>query len=188
MNMKLTVACVLASLGCIYPSLAQETLPLLTNYSGRIHTDAGFFRDDAFKPIHPLAKETVIRSTNDFNLFTARLPAMEPLNTKGDDHPNDDPLFKKPVIDFAKYMMVAVVRDNMYVPAKITRAVVSNQTVVIEYTEEDLGGWAVCQQEGGLGMYCAALLPKTDMKVQFKGTATKSTQPEPDGDGLKPAP
>jgi hypothetical protein len=188
MNMKLKVACLLITLVYLCPALAQEELPILTNYSGRIYTDTGFFRDDQFKDVHPLAKETIIRNTNDYNLFTARLPAMEPLNTKGDDHPNDDPLFKKPVIDFTKHMMAAVVRDNMYVPAKITRATISNQIVIIEYTEEELGGWAVCQQEGGLGMYCAVLLPKTDKKIQFKGTTTKSTQPEPDGDSQKPVP
>ena len=188
MNIKMKVACLLTTVGCMCSGLAQDNLPIMTNYSGRILTDAGFFRDDAFKEVHPLAKETVIRNTNDYYLFTARLPAMEPLNTKGDDHPNDDPLFKKPRIDFTKYMMVAVVRDNMYVPPKITRAAISNQIVTIEYTEEELGGWALCQQEGGLGMYCAALFPNTDKKIQFKGKTTKSTQPEPDGDDPKHAP
>lgn len=186
--MKMIGRCLFAILIWMPPVLAQEVLPVMTNFSGRIHTYSGFYRDDAFKEAHLLAKETVIRSTNEYNLFVGRLPALEPLNTKGNDHPNDDPLFRKPPIDFGKYMMVAVVRDNMYLAARITRVAVSNQNVIVEYTEEELGGWASCQQEGGLGMYCAVVFPKTGKLVQFKGTTTKSTQPEPASAGLEPAP
>jgi len=100
---------------------------------------------------------------------------------------NDDPLLKKPIVNFSNNMVVAVTRDNMYLPPDITHVVISNDTLVVQYTEEELGETANYQQESGLGTYCAAVIPKTDKKIIFKGTTTKATQPKPDGDG-KPAP
>lgn len=164
-----------------------QDVPIITKYKGRIYTDP-IPSPDANVKEAAFEKETVITNQTQYNLFVSRLPLVEPLNTKGDDHLNDDPLLKKPIVNFSNNMVIAVTRDNMYLPPEITHAVISNDTLIVQYTEEELGEVANYQQEGGLGTYCVAVIPKSDKKIIFKVTTTKATQPKPEGDGLKPAP
>ena len=163
--------------------LAAQAGPIMAKYKGRIATEPFPLPDKNAKAV-PFQKETVITNQAQYDLFVARLPKMEPLNTKGDDHPNDDPLLKKPPVNFADNMVLAVTRDNMYLPPDITHMAVSDGSLVVHYTEEELGEVANYQQQGGLGTYCAVVVPKTTRKIVFRGTTTKSSQP---GDGARPA-
>ena len=71
------------------------------------------------------------------------------------------------------FLLLAVTRDDMYLPPDIIRVVVSDKDVVVEYTEEEPGETANYQQEGGLGTYCAVVVVRTDKPVVFKRTAIK---------------
>lgn len=155
----------------------QNLIEVVTKYRGRIATSPLPAPQEGFELL-PFAKETVIRNQDEYERFVARLPKMEPLNTKGDDHPNDDPLLKKPAVDFTRNMLLAVARESMYLPPEITRIVVSDKNVLV-YTEEDPGETANYQQEGGLGTYCAVVVARTDKPVVFRKTITTTRNGSP---------
>lgn len=145
----------------------ESAVRILAKYQGVIHTRADFFLDDDGKPTSPLPDQIIIKSQADYDRFVARIPASVPLATKGADHANDDPLRKKPVIDFSQNMMIVVVqKESMYRCPDIISITRPDGGLVVTYAMPDLRQYAGAQEDGN-GTYCAVIVPRSDGAVTF---------------------
>jgi hypothetical protein len=179
LSIVFTIGILLCLLGC---RNSRESLPVSIKYQGVINPMAEFYLDDQLKPVSPCPSQGVITNQKDYDLFVGRIPAKVPFRTKGDDHPNDDPLYKKPPIDFTKQMMIMVVQKaSMYRSPDITSVALSDESLQVTYIMPDLQQYAGAQENGN-GTYCAVVVPRHDGPVRFTEKKSETTQQETERD------
>ena len=114
------------------------------------------------KPKPP--KPQVITDQAGYDAFVANIP-KKTITKKSPAPPSNDPLLKKPPIDFSKHVLVVAARgDTMYASPKIALAVTGGKLVITVTHPPDEGMGA---QAMGIGSYRAVLIDKPTMPVEF---------------------
>lgn len=163
----------------------SNEIPVSKVYTGIIDISAPFTgdlppeNDEEFEPL------LVIRTSQAYDDFLKRIPVMGV--SQGSPRPrNDDPLLQKPKIDFTRQMLVVVVQASMDGPEiRTVRRSAGKIVLMVEFPDNGL------PRPYGTGTYQAVLIPSAKEEVVVQTVETKKNQepqPEPDGDGLKPAP
>jgi plasmid stabilization system protein ParE len=161
--------------GTTMPASRPAAVAVVAKYTGRIGTMSF---DDSGKMV-VLDTPIVIRDANEYGAFIGRIPTRE-ISMTNPSPPSDDPLLKKPPIDFQKHIMVAVIRaESMYLPPDIASVAVADGKLVVEFVVRELGDYRNLNQAGGIGTYCAAVVPRHDGAVKFvRQRVPPATQPE----------
>jgi len=116
------------------------------------------------------AKPVVIKTRQEFVEFVdTRIPTHE--MTKRQPPPeSDDPLLKKPDIDFGKRMMIVIfsIDENQFIDLRITKIVKKKDimTVYTDYTFPDPE--EIHQKIINYGFYYAVVVPRFNGEVVFK--------------------
>ncbi len=120
-------------------------------------------------PGEPVQEPTplVIRDQAAYTAFLERLPRYK-IQKKAPAPPSDDPLLKRPHIDFSKQMLLVLIRaDSMYVAPRLKEPAVDmdSRLVVLKHLPP-LGDTQMHAARGDVGMYHAVLIKRFD-KLRF---------------------
>jgi len=154
------------------PSSQQLVVPVIAAYEGRIH--AMVVDKDLRQVSGPT--EITIRNQADYEAFVARIPSRQVTRTNPAP-PSQDPLLKKPCINFDKNMMLVVIRpDNMYVTSQFVSVLLDKEILQVHVRDPHPGDTTFYSQPQGVGTYRALVVRKHKGAVRFQ---RKQGQPIP---------
>jgi len=139
---------------------------IVQEFSGLVN---GGVRFKNGKTIQPPNETIVIRDNEKYNNFIERIPTKE-ISMKNPAKPSNDPLLKKPHIDFKNNMMLVCIRhDGIYgeiklLDIKFYATPVEVSVNFLPLTEESKM-WA--QPISGIGKYMAFVVKRTDKEIRF---------------------
>ena len=114
-------------------------------------------------PKGKLSPLTVVRDAKAYAIVLDLIPRKQISRTRPAP-PNNDPLLKRPPVDFAKHILLVVSRSSMTRPVfeKITKA--KNEIVVtVKFPRDQIAARPI-----HIGTYSAVLIPKTDFPVRLR--------------------
>ncbi|MFP6884134.1 MAG: hypothetical protein VCA40_06855 [Roseibacillus sp.] len=145
----------------------EAAVPVIATYEGRIGTASYQGSPDGFSFAATGPTEIIIRTQADYEAFVARLPQRQITKTNPAP-PSDDPLLKKPAIDFENNIMLVAIRsDSMYVSPQFESIVADKNALIVRISDPDLGETGSANQQGGIGTYQAVVVPKRKGPIQF---------------------
>jgi hypothetical protein len=138
-------------------------LPVVASYRGLIHAMS---YDRNFRELKG-PTERIIRTQADYESFVGKIPKRT-ISKTNPSPPSNDPLLKKPPVDFEKHMMLVAVRANsMYVTPKLESVAVEKGTMFVHVLDPDLGDTRFLNQMQGIGTYLALVVPKHAGPIKF---------------------
>ena len=142
---------------------AGAGIPVVVSYRGLIHAMS---YDRKFREVKG-PTEMIIKTQADYEAFVAKIPKRT-ISKTNPSPPSNDPLLKKPPIDFSKHMMLVAVRANsMYVSPKLESVVAVKDGLLVHILDPDLGETRFLNQMQGIGTYLAVVVPKHEGPIQF---------------------
>ena len=136
---------------------------MVASYRGLIHAMS---YDRKFREVKG-ATEMIIKTQADYEAFVGKIPKRT-ISKTNPSPPSNDPLLKKPPIDFGKHMMLVAVRANsMYVSPKLESIAVEKGTMFVHILDPDLGETRFLNQMQGIGTYLALIVPKHEGPMKF---------------------
>lgn len=151
----------------IHPIFGGEKVPVVTSFEGRVYIGPGF-RKKAPDPT-----ERIIKTQAQYDSFVGKIPKRT-ISKTNPSPPSNDPLLKKPNIDFGKHMMLVAIRpDSMYVTSRFESLVSTKNSLVVHILDPDLGETRFLNQMEGIGTYLAIVVPKHKGPVKFLRTKGK---------------
>lgn len=108
----------------------------------------------------------VLRNPAAYAAFIDRLPRKR-IQMKSPAPPSDDPLLKRPVVDFSKQMVIVVLRDDMYVGPQIVAARPTATGLRVEVVLPNPAATRGAARMAGIGTYHAIIVARVDGKVGF---------------------
>ncbi len=111
---------------------------------------------------------TVVRDAKAYAIVLDLIPRKQISRTRPAP-PNDDPLLKRPKVDFAKHILLIASRPSMTRPVfrEITKE--KNEIVVtVNFPRDQIAARPI-----HIGTYSAVLIPKTDLPVRLQLVATR---------------
>jgi hypothetical protein len=139
-----------------------QALPIAQSYSGRFRRQ--------LRPGAPAGSTAsrVIREVRAFAELISMIPSHR-IQKKQPAPPSDDPLLKKPSIDWSKKMVLVVFRDDsMYVAPKLQNPRVEKGRLVVDHIEPPLGDTARLAAAGGIGTYAAIVVDRFEGPIDFR--------------------
>ena len=134
-------------------------LQVIASYEGRLTLDPN---EQSPKP-----SELIIRSQAAYEAFVARIPKRKITRTRPAP-PSDDPLLRKPPIDFERRMILAAIRsDTMYISPNFESVTADQRGLSVRITDPGLGDTKTLNQQEGIGTYRAIVIPKREGLIQF---------------------
>lgn len=112
----------------------------------------------------------VLRDQASYEAFIKRIPTKR-VTKRRPAPPSDDPLLKRPAVDFGKQMVIVFDRDDMYVGPQIVRVVAKGSGAVVKVVLPDPGKSAMMARVMDVGTYHAVVVPKVSGEVSFEVTA-----------------
>jgi len=110
----------------------------------------------------------VIRDQAGYDALVATLPTYR-IQMKQPAPPNDDPLLKKPKIDFTRQMLVVAIRHSMFYGPKIKRVLLARgRELIVEILHESPEGIMAMASRSDVGTYEAVLVPCADEEPVFR--------------------
>ena len=106
---------------------------------------------------------TVVRDAKAYAIVLDLIPRKQISRTRPAP-PNNDPLLKRPPVDFAKHILLVVSRSSMTRPVfeKITKA--KNEIVVtVKFPRDQIAARPI-----HIGTYSAVLIPKTELPARLR--------------------
>jgi len=138
-------------------------LPVVASYRGLIHAMS---YDRNFRELKG-PTERIIRTEAEYDDFLRKIPKRT-ISKTNPSPPSNDPLLKKPPVDFEKHMMLVAVRANsMYVTPKLESVAVEKGTMFVHVLDPDLGDTRFLNQMQGIGTYLALVVPKHAGPIKF---------------------
>ena len=111
----------------------------------------------------------VIRDREAFLSFIESIPKTQILPTNPAP-PSNNPLLKKPEVDFAnKMVLVATRSENMHVEVRFGEISRKGNTLTVEVIYPPVGDTAMEQSQLGIGTFVAVLVDRAE-KVEFRET------------------
>ena len=151
---------------------AGAKAPVVASYRGLIHAMS---YDRNFRELKG-PTERIIRTQADYESFVGKIPKRT-ISKTNPSPPSNDPLLKKPPVDFEKHMMLVAVRANsMYVTPKLESIAVEKGTMFVHVLDPDLGDTRFLNQMQGIGTYLALVVPKHAGPIKF---LRKKGKPDP---------
>jgi len=115
----------------------------------------------------------VIRDQAAYDAFVDTLPTQR-IQKKQPAPPSDDPLLKRPAVDFTQHMLLVALRDDMYVGPVIRAVRPVASDLLVEVDHPDPGETVYAARAMGVGTYHAVKVPRVDGEVRW--TLTSSPQ------------
>jgi len=110
----------------------------------------------------------VIRDQAGYDALVATLPKRR-VQMKQPAPLNDDPLLKKPKIDFSRQMLVVAIRHSMFHGPKIRRVLlVRGRELIVEILHESPEGIMAMASRSDVGTYEAVVVPRADEAPAFR--------------------
>jgi dipeptidyl aminopeptidase/acylaminoacyl peptidase len=142
---------------------AKPGIPVVDSYEGRIRATS--FDRNFRKVTGPT--EMIVKTQADYEAFVAKIPKRQITKTNPAP-PSNDPLLKKPAIDFGKHVMLVAIRANsMYVTPKLESVVADKDALLVHILDPDLGETRFLNQMQGISTYLAVVVPKHMGSVKF---------------------
>jgi len=137
-------------------------LPFASSYTGRVSLGAP--EPGGTPPPH---EGKVIRDQAGYEAFVGSIPDKV-ISMKQPSPPSDDPLLKKPAIDFEKHMLILATRHNMYVGPVIDKAKQRGDSVADTVTLPDPGDSKHMSARADIGTYHLVVVPAVPGEVTFE--------------------
>lgn len=139
---------------------AEATVTLHQTWKGRVHLPRG-------PDLTPRAEHLAVRSPAEFDAFIGSIPTHR-IQMKQPAPPSDEPLLKRPAIDFAKHTLLVAVRDDMYVGPEISAVTRAGAGVVVDVALPDLGDAVHAARMEGVGTYHAVLVDRVEGDITWR--------------------
>jgi len=109
----------------------------------------------------------VIRDQAEYAALVATLPKYR-VQMKQPAPPSEDPLLKRPPIDFSRHMLVVAIRRSMFYRPKIRRVLLAHgKELIVEILHESPAGIMAMASRSDVGTYEAVIVPRADEKPVF---------------------
>ena len=108
----------------------------------------------------------VIRDQAAYDQFVGQIPTKR-VQKRQPAPPSEDPLLKKPAVDFAKHMLLVVGRDDMYVGPKIASVSRNDAGLAVVVELPDPGDSAMAARVLGMGRYHAVKVERVEGPVKW---------------------
>lgn len=126
-------------------SAPQEgSVAIKTPYQGRISIGL------SIAGAGPSLEPSVVRTQADHDAFVGSIPTHE-IQKTNPAPPSDDPLLRKPAIDFAQDMLIVARRDSMYRAPEIRAVRTRGDELVVEVVHPPLGDSLRMAAQSGIG-------------------------------------
>jgi len=138
------------------PIAHSELLTIEKNYTGRFGFPTSADHRTAAAPV----PSRIIRDAAGFAEFVKMIPPTK-ITKRQPSPPSDDPLLKRPSIDWTKHMMIVAFRtDTMYLPPKVENPRLDRGKLVIDVRHPPLGDTANAAAVYGIGTYNAIIVER----------------------------
>ena len=119
----------------------------------------------------------VIRDQAGYDALVAALP-QRLVQMKQPAPLNEDPLLKKPKIDFSRHMLVVAIRHSMFHGPTIRRVLlVRGRELIVEILHESPEGIMAMASRSDVGTYEAVVVPRAHEKPTFR-VEKKTVKPD----------
>ena len=115
----------------------------------------------------------VIRSDQAHEAFIARIPKRQIYGKL----PSDNPLLKRPPVDYSRYIMVIAVSADMRVRPRIDAVMRTASGLTVKVVLPDIGSMIRAPRYSAIGSYLAVVVPKVAGTVGFTFTAGPKRPP-----------
>lgn len=110
----------------------------------------------------------VIRNRTQYAAFVVRIPRRRVTKGPRRKEKSNDPLLKKPAIDFTRHMLLVVMDGNWYNKLAVMDMNRSGSKLQVRYRVTQTRGSLMGQRPLGTGVYLACLVPRVRGRVTFK--------------------
>ena len=146
-------------------SKENKVVEIIETYSGMASFGYDVSGDGDIGSTAPL----VIKNKEDYEIFIAMIPEykMTPITPAP---PSDDPLLKKPHIDFDNHMMLVIFSHdtNMFISLKIEKVEIIGKKMIVTTWYEDPDPNAMVAKIIDYGFYYAVVVEAFDGEIVFK--------------------
>ncbi|MBN2444559.1 MAG: hypothetical protein JXJ04_24570 [Spirochaetales bacterium] len=150
--------------GCVSKNSnsGRVNVSIIKTYKGMI--SAGYDEDFNVRKLEPL----VIKTEEDYDNFISLIPEFE-MTPVSPAPKSDDPLLKKPDIDFTKEMILVIFSYdvNTFIPCEITAVTIQNNVMKVDAEYADPDEVDSVQKIIDYGLYFAVVVPLFNGEVIY---------------------
>ena len=114
-----------------------------------------------------ITSPSIIQNAKEYDQLIAQLPKRR-IQKRQPAPPNDDPLIKRPDIDFHQHTLIVIRSDNWTEQPKVIDIVAENHQHIIRYIIPINEHNYMMAQPSGVGRYLAILIAKTDARIKIE--------------------
>lgn len=133
--------------------------PILQIWGGPIHLKLSEFEAE-------LSTSSTVKNDAEYDAFIAQIPTKR-IQMRQPAPDSDDPMLKRPAIDFSSQMLVVVRSSSLYEVPEIVKILDRGDEREVVYTIPPVENLYDCCQPGATGRYAAALVARTEGEVRF---------------------
>jgi hypothetical protein len=165
--MLIIALCILGS----STACSKETggVKIITTYSGMAAFGYDPFNDTTIVSPPPL----IIKNRDEYENFISMIPEYE-MTPVSPAPPNDDPLLKKPEINFDTQMMLVIFSHdvNLFIPLKIEKVEIIDDTMIVSTWYETPDPDEIVSKIVDYGLYYAVVINSFDGEIVFREQET----------------
>ena len=133
---------------------------ILRQWEGTILLQPNELHEDITSP-------SIIQNVQEYDRLIDQLPKRR-IQKRQPAPPNDDPLLKRPHIDFHQHTLIVVRSDNWSEQPKVVEIMTEEQQQIIRYTIPNNEHNHMVAQPSYVGRYLAILIAKTDVLIKIE--------------------
>jgi len=138
---------------------APVSQPILHSWGGPIHLKLTDFGAELSTP-------STVKNDSEYDTFIAQIPEKR-VQKRQPAPDSEDPMLKRPPVDFETQMLLVVRSGSIYEFPKISEVLDTPAEREVIYTIPPVENLEMMAQPGGVGRYAAVLVAKTDGAVRF---------------------
>jgi hypothetical protein len=120
--------------------------------------------------VHDLGMEdsgpSTVSNDAEYDAFIAEIPTKR-IQMRQPAPDSDDPMLKRPPVDFSTQMLVVVRSRSIHLFPEIVEVLDKGAEREVVYTIPSVENLSMMSQPGGVGRYAAALVARTEGEVRF---------------------